>query len=496
MRPTLPAGISVGSLPEISAANSITSDFELYDLRVAPGSPTHLLLLPEQTPTSQVANWLASQPKTIVIAWEIVESRTNPAKMTGFSLVLNGVQLSKQRLMDESAAKLDRLFLAMVNAADACADRQMFPWFDPHLSWQNNGELATLLPSKIVWRTDQERVCGIAQAFYVAVTGIDSGKKIAPLNRWARYANERLSTIVDRCTQRGPLAVSSTAEIRELMSGRSEVRSSQSINVKSKGGLDSVAGMQSLKALLLEEVVKPIRDPEPYRQYGLTIPNGILLFGPPGCGKTYIARQLADELGHYFVEIIPSELASPFVHQTVLKIRETFDLAAEHAPSVLFIDEFDALVPARADLGGHQQYKSEEVNEFLSHLNECAKKNIFVIAATNEPQKIDAAVRRTGRLDKLIYVGPPDEEARRQMLEHHLATRPVGDDLQVDQLAARLSGYSASDIRFLVDEAAREALKRKSKITSGCFTAAAARVPASVPAEIEASYRAIQQRGT
>jgi transitional endoplasmic reticulum ATPase len=152
-------------------------------------------------------------------------------------------------------------------------------------------------------------------------------------------------------------------------------------------------------------------------------------------------------------------------------------------------------VPARADLGAHQQYKSEEVNEFLSHLNECANKNIFVIAATNEPQKIDAAVRRTGRLDKLIYVGPPDEEARRQMLDHHLATRPKGDDLQLDKLAAKLSGYSASDIRFLVDEAAREALKNKTKITAACFAAAAARVPASVPPHVEASYRAIQQRG-
>jgi transitional endoplasmic reticulum ATPase len=103
--------------------------------------------------------------------------------------------------------------------------------------------------------------------------------------------------------------------------------------------------MHILKELLRREVVAPVRNPEPFRKYGLSIPNGILLYGPPGCGKTYIARQLADELGHYFVEIIPSELASPFIHGSVIKIRDLFDTAAEHAPAVVFIDEFEALVP-------------------------------------------------------------------------------------------------------------------------------------------------------
>jgi ATP-dependent Zn protease len=158
-------------------------------------------------------------------------------------------------------------------------------------------------------------------------------------------------------------------------------------------GLDKVAGMHALKELLRSEVVVPIRNPEPYRRYGLSIPNGILLYGPPGCGKTYIARQLAEELGHYFVEIIPSELASSYVHQSVIRIRELFDTAAEQAPAVIFIDEFEALVPTRGELGGHQHYKAEKVNEFLAHLNSCAEKKIFVIAATNQPKK---SIRRCG----------------------------------------------------------------------------------------------------
>ena len=108
-----------------------------------------------------------------------------------------------------------------------------------------------------------------------------------------------------------------------------------------------------------------------------------------------------------------------------------FDDAAAQAPSVIFIDEFEALVPSREGLGGHQQYKSEEVNEFLAHLNGSAQKKIFVIAATNQPGKIDSAMLRTGRLDKHIYVGPPDLEARTEMLALHLQGRPVAPDVDL-----------------------------------------------------------------
>jgi transitional endoplasmic reticulum ATPase len=200
-------------------------------------------------------------------------------------------------------------------------------------------------------------------------------------------------------------------------------------------------------------------------------------------------------LGHYFVEIIPSELASPYIHQSVIRIRELFDAAAEQAPAVVFIDEFEALVPSREGLGGHQQYKAEEVNEFLAHLNSCSEKKIFVIAATNQPQKIDPAVRRTGRLDKLIYVGPPDAEARREMLTLHLEGRPVDAAFEVEVLAEALKGYSASDIRFLVDEAARDALKTRQDITNESFRTAMDRIQPSVTSDIETQYQSIEQRG-
>ena len=150
-------------------------------------------------------------------------------------------------------------------------------------------------------------------------------------------------------------------------------------------GLAAVAGMSVLKAQLQEEVVDVFRDPERFKKYGISIPNGILFFGPPGCGKTYIARQLANELGYSFFEIVPSDIGSSYVHGTALKIRETFDEAAKKAPSILFIDEFEALVPSRDSVGSGHQYKAEEVNEFLTQMDGCSDRRVLLIAATNQP---------------------------------------------------------------------------------------------------------------
>jgi SpoVK/Ycf46/Vps4 family AAA+-type ATPase len=211
-------------------------------------------------------------------------------------------------------------------------------------------------------------------------------------------------------------------------------------------GLSQVAGMDALKEQLRKEIVGPLRSPAIYEKYRIGVPNGILFYGPPGCGKTYIARQLAEELNYFFQDIKPSDVGSRYIHDTVLRIREMFDLALEKAPSVLFIDEFDAFAPSRSELGGHQQYKSEEVNEFLANLEGCAGRRVLVIAATNLPEKIDPAVRRPGRFDKLVFIPPPDSEARLAMLQFHLRHRPIEPDLDIRGVAAILDGYSASDM--------------------------------------------------
>lgn len=513
-RPSLPIGYSLDGQPPVLSVLHSDDRCELYNLSQASPEVTKLLLLRRrfEGSTETLTNyWLSQDPLALTVLQPLtpLESLSGSAAAV---LELRGRRLLKENFTEAKEEILKRVFRSMLDLIDRAHDVKMFPDFDPSLTWISTDETAicTLLPLSDSPPSEVELVRLAAGGFYRIATGIQiekASKDVPLLQNWSKYSGEELSRIVERClSSRNPkVSITTWAGLNNLL-GRSstiamksqdkmsQIQTSQSISAQ-RQGLDKVAGMNTLKALLRREVVAPIRNPEPYRRYGLSIPNGILLYGPPGCGKTYIARQLAEELGHYFVEIIPSELASPYVHQSVNKIREIFEAAAEQAPAVMFIDEFEALVPPRGDLGGHQQHKAEEVNEFLAHLNGCSDKKIFVIAATNQPDKIDPAVRRTGRLDKLIYVGPPDAEARKEMLAFHLEGRPIGSDLDIGLLAEALDGYSASDLRFLIDEAARDALRGAQDISQDSFRTAMARVHPSVTQEIEIQYRSITQRG-
>ena len=169
-----------------------------------------------------------------------------------------------------------------------------------------------------------------------------------------------------------------------------------------------VAGMRSVKAMLERDVLLPLVEPTLFAKYKLLPPNGILFYGLPGCGKTHIARALAQKAEREFIEVKPSDLGSIYVHGSQGKIRRLFDEAAEKSPCLLFFDELDALVPARGRAGG---YQDKQVNEFLVQLNNCSERGLLVVGATNRLDSIDSAVSRPGRIDKRVFIGLPDVEA-------------------------------------------------------------------------------------
>lgn len=232
---------------------------------------------------------------------------------------------------------------------------------------------------------------------------------------------------------------------------------------RSSGGLCDIIGMTKLKETIEMDILGPLEDKAAYEQYGITAPNGMLLYGPPGCGKTFISKKLADEVESTFIEVKPSDLSSSYVHGGKGKIGDLFKRAIKDAPSIIFIDEIDAVLPARHDNLNHTY--STEVNEFLVHLNNCGERGLFVIGATNRPDKIDPAILRTGRIDKKVYCPPPDEESRQGMFRAFLKTRPIKEDIDYDKLAKRTECYVSSDIQFIVNEASKAALKSREKIS-------------------------------
>lgn len=218
-------------------------------------------------------------------------------------------------------------------------------------------------------------------------------------------------------------------------------------------GFKAIAGMDSLKSLITESFINVIRNPVQAKLYGVSVPN-ILLYGPAGCGKTYFAERVAEEVGINFMRVSPDDLASPYLHGTQAKIGELFKRAEAMAPTLLFFDEFDCMVPKRTN-NPDKQYQADEVNEFLTMLNNTSQRGIYVIAATNRPDNIDSSVMRTGRIDEKIYIPMPDKEARATLFRYELNSRPAATDISYNTLAELSQGYNCSDISYIVKTAAR-----------------------------------------
>lgn len=223
-----------------------------------------------------------------------------------------------------------------------------------------------------------------------------------------------------------------------------------------KGGFKDVAGMQELKDQLRREIMFTISNPDLARRYRLKPLNGMVLYGPPGCGKSFLAEKFAQESGLKFALIKGSDLGNIYLHGSQSMIASLFKKAEQNAPCVVCLDEIDSLIPNRKGMSADQTMVRQEVNEFLSQLNNCGSRGIFVIASTNSPETLDPAALRAGRLEKQIYVPMPDIASRQELLKYYLKDRPV-EEVNLEELARLTEGYVASDLELIVNQAALDA---------------------------------------
>ena len=222
---------------------------------------------------------------------------------------------------------------------------------------------------------------------------------------------------------------------------------------KHSHGFSDVAGMDELKQMVTEGFINVLHNRECAKAYGITPPS-LLFYGPAGCGKTFFAEKIADEVGISFIKVVPDDLASTLIHGTQEKIGEVFRKAERKAPTLIFFDEFDAMVPRRTN--DDHNYQNGEVNEFLCMLNNAAEKGIYVLAATNHPERIDKAALRTGRIDEMIYVDMPNAKAREMLFRLELSKLPADKDIDFGHLAELTNGYNCSDISYIVKVASRK----------------------------------------
>jgi AAA+ superfamily predicted ATPase len=219
---------------------------------------------------------------------------------------------------------------------------------------------------------------------------------------------------------------------------------------KPKEKFSDVGGMQKVKSEISMKIIQPVKNPELFKAFGKKTGGGILLYGPPGCGKTFIAKATAGEIDAKFINIGLHDILDMWIGNSEKNLHEIFETARRNTPCVLFFDEVDAMGASRADL--KQSAMRHVINQFLAEMDGVNADNegILVLAATNAPWNVDPAFRRPGRFDRIIFVPPPDEAARKEILEGMIAGKPV-KSIDIDKVAKKAEGFSGADLKALVD---------------------------------------------
>ncbi|MEM3440521.1 MAG: AAA family ATPase, partial [Candidatus Bathyarchaeia archaeon] len=259
--------------------------------------------------------------------------------------------------------------------------------------------------------------------------------------------------IVVRTRPRGPVRVTEATNVQVLSEPTHEKKGIPVITYEDIGGLhDEIQRIREMVEL-------PLRHPELFQKLGIEPPRGVFLYGPPGCGKTLLAKAVANESDANFYVISGPEIMSKFYGESEARLREIFQKAQETAPSIIFIDEMDAIAPKREEVTG--EVERRVVAQLLSLMDGIGSRgNIIVIGATNRPNAIDPALRRPGRFDREIEIGVPDKEGRYEILQIHTRNMPLAKDVDLRRLSEITHGYTGADIAALCREAAMKALRR------------------------------------
>jgi SpoVK/Ycf46/Vps4 family AAA+-type ATPase len=274
--------------------------------------------------------------------------------------------------------------------------------------------------------------------------------------------------------------------VKEASGEEDSPKTQWELKAKPTEKLDDVAGLDDVKQELREKVIEPFLHPELFERFKVKIGGGILMYGPPGNGKTYIAKAVAGELDAAFFNVNASQIKDKYVGETEKNLQRLFDEARQHDKSVIFLDEVDHLLARRGNR------KIGTVAQFLALTDGLVKNNncMLVLAATNKPWVLDEAVIRPGRLGTHIYVGPPDDKAREAIIAHNMKEVPVAGDVAFADIATKTEGYSGADIAELCDRAKRFALTRQlasgseQNVGSEDFAAAMVKVRPSVSPEL------------
>jgi transitional endoplasmic reticulum ATPase len=229
-----------------------------------------------------------------------------------------------------------------------------------------------------------------------------------------------------------------------------------------KISFDDVGGMQTVKEEINIKIIQPLQHPELYKAYGKKIGGGILLYGPPGCGKTHLARATAGQVDAKFISVGINDILDMWIGSSEKNLHQLFELARANTPCVLFFDEVDALGANRSDM--KQSAGRHLINQFLAEMDgiDAANEGLLILAATNAPWHLDPAFRRPGRFDRIIFVQPPDEISRESILRVQLKNMPV-KDIDHRKVARETNGFSGADLKSVIDHAVEEKLRESFK---------------------------------